>query len=206
MNRMKIHSRQRAISPTNSPRTETASSWRIPLGISLIVLLACFAYWPALHGGFVLDDELLTQNKLIKAPDGLYRLWFTTEPTDYWPVTSTSFWFEWRLWGDQPTGYHLANLALHIVDSLLIWLLLRWLAIPGAFLAAVIFTVHPVNVESVAWIAQRKNLLALLFLLLATLCYFASENRRQSAENDASSSSRVAVVSAQLHAVHFRHA
>jgi protein O-mannosyl-transferase len=141
-------------------------------------------YWPALHGGFVLDDELLTQDKLIKAPDGLYRLWFTTEPADYWPVTSSSFWFEWRLWGDKPTGYHITNLVLHIVDSLLLWLLLRRLDISGAFLAAVIFAVHPVNVESVAWISQRKNLLALLFLLLSALCYWKADWRLSSATHE----------------------
>lgn len=189
MNRTKSKSNNRAIAASDSLSTQTAFSWQNLLGVGLIVLLACMVYLAALHGGFVLDDELLTQNKLIKSSDGMHRLWFTTEPTDYWPVTSTSFWLEWRLWGDKPTGYHVANLALHIIDSLLLWLLLRRLAIPGAFLAAMIFTVHPVNVESVAWIAQRKNLLALLFLLLATLSYLASEKCRQSKESGASSPS-----------------
>jgi protein O-mannosyl-transferase len=177
MNRSKIHSQDCAIPTGLSPWAEYIVRWQIPFGIGLIALLACFVYWPALPGGFVLDDELLTQNKLVKASNGLYRLWFTTEPTDYWPVTSTSFWLEWRLWGDKPTGYHITNLVLHVFDSLLIWLLLRRLAIPGAFLAAVIFAVHPVNVESVAWIAQRKNLLALLFLLLSTLSYLKAQTR-----------------------------
>jgi protein O-mannosyl-transferase len=189
MSRTKNRSHQRANTPTVLPGTKPAISWQILLGVGLIVLLACLVYWPALHGGFVLDDELLSQNKLVKSANGLYRLWFTTEPTDYWPVTSTSFWLEWRLWGDHPTGYHVANLAMHIADCLLLWLLLRSLTIPGAFLAALIFTIHPVNVESVAWIAQRKNVLALFFLLLATLCYFESENRRETVKNEASSAS-----------------
>lgn len=162
--------------------TQWLLRWRLPLGIALLVVLVCLVYWPALHGGLILDDELLTQNKLIKAPDGLYRFWFTTEPTDYWPVTSSAFWLEWRLWGDDLTGYHLTNLVVHIADALLIWLILDHLAIPGAFLAAVIFAVHPVNVESVAWISQLKNLLALLFAPLATWCYLKTDDRLSSSD------------------------
>jgi tetratricopeptide (TPR) repeat protein len=177
MNSSQVRSHNLAVSSRPQTFAEHAVRWQVPLGIALIAALAYFVYRPALHGGFILDDELLTQSKLIKAPDGLHRFWFTTEPTDYWPVTSSSFWLEWRLWGDNPTGYHVTNLVLHIADSLLIWLLLRRLAIPGAFLAAAIFAVHPVNVESVAWIAQRKNLLAMLFLLISILCYLKTEDR-----------------------------
>ena len=117
------------------------------------------------------DDLLLTDNPLVKAPDGIYRLWCTTESTDYWPFTYATFWGEWRLWGMNSNGYHVTNLILHIIEALLIWVILRKLSIPGAFLAALIFAVHPVNVESVAWIAQRKNLMAMLFFLLSILWY-----------------------------------
>ncbi|HTQ38975.1 MAG TPA: glycosyltransferase family 39 protein, partial [Pirellulales bacterium] len=163
--------------------------WQIPLGVALITALTYAVYWPALSGGFILDDELLTQSKLIKAPDGLYRFWFTTEPTDYWPVTSSAFWLEWRLWGDKPTGYHVTNLLLHMVDVLLIWLVLRRLAIHGAFLAALIFAVHPVNVESVAWISQLKNLLALCFMLLSTICSLKADKRLNSPQSPSDRSS-----------------
>src|SRR5438876_1193577 len=76
--------------------------WYALLGIAVICLVSYIVYRPALNGEFVLDDELLTQDKLIKASDGLYRLWFTTEPTDYWPITSSSFWFEWRFFQSSP--------------------------------------------------------------------------------------------------------
>jgi protein O-mannosyl-transferase len=144
----------------------------------LIAVVAALAYLPALNGGFVFDDNLLlTDNALIKAPDGLRRFWFTSEAVDYWPVPNTTLWLEWRLWGMQPTGYHITNLLLHIITSWLIWLILRRLVIPGAFLAALLFSVHPVNVESVAWIAQRKGLLALLFFQLSVLAFLKSEDQ-----------------------------
>ncbi len=141
-------------------------------GAAIIVLAVFFAYLPSINGGFILDDDLLlTNNDLIKADDGLYRFWFTTEALEYYPVTYTLFWFEWRMWGMNPAGYHAINLILHIVESWLIWIILRKLSISGAFLAAVIFIAHPVNVESVAWISQLRNMLAMLFFLLSILWY-----------------------------------
>ncbi len=113
-----------------------------------------------------MDDEgLLAKNKLVLAPDGPYQIWCTTTPIDYWPVTNTALWIEWRRWDQNPAGDHFTNLILHIAEVLLVWTVLCKLSIPGALLAAVIFAVHPVNVESVAWIAQRKNMMAMLFFL-----------------------------------------
>ncbi len=82
-----------------------------------------------------------------------------------------------------PTGYRAVNLALHIVETLLIWFILRKLSIPGAFLAALIFAVHPVNVESVAWIAQLRNMLSMSFFLLSTLCYLQAETQPPASQN-----------------------
>jgi len=163
---------------TGGQAAAIASVWSAPPsagGIAILVMVAVLVYLPPLWGGFILDDELLTQNKLIKAGDGLFRIWCTTEPVDYWPVTNSSFWLEWRLWGNHPAGYHLTNLLLHLVNVVLIWMILARLSIPGAYLAALLFAVHPVNVESVAWIAQRKNVLSLLFFLLSVLWYLKSD-------------------------------
>src|SRR5262249_20360974 len=117
-------------------------------------------------------------NPVIKAADGLWRIWNVIAAHDPWPMTNTSFWFEWRLWKYQSTGYHVTNLLLHIGDALLIAAILRRLSIPGAWLAALLFAVHPVNVESVAWIAQRKNLLAMSFFLLSILFFVELEVQR----------------------------
>ena len=145
-------------------------------GGALIVLAVALAYAPAVSGGFILDDDaLLTANGLIRSADGLYRIWFTREPYDYWPVTNTTLWLEWRLWGMQSTGYHVTNLLLHIGTVLLMWRILWRLAFPGAFLAALLFAVHPVTVETVAWITQRKTLLATFFCLLSILWYLNAE-------------------------------
>ncbi|HEY2760223.1 MAG TPA: tetratricopeptide repeat protein [Pirellulales bacterium] len=149
-------------------------------GAAIICISACAAYALVLTGhlGLLLDDDgLVTQNRLVHAPDGLYRMWFTTEPTDYWPVTSTSFWLQWRLWGANPAGYHMVSLFLHLIECLLLWRILERLAIPGAFFGALLFAIHPVNVESVAWIAQQKNMLAMLFYLLTVLWYLRADGQ-----------------------------
>jgi Flp pilus assembly protein TadD len=143
------------------------------VGVAIIFVAAFLAYFPSLSGGFIWDDKdlYLTENPIIKAADGLFRFWCTTEPFDYYPVSNTTLWIEWRLWEMNSTGYHLTNLILHVAEALLIWIILRKLSIPGGFLAAIIFALHPVNVESVAWISQRKDMLAVLFFLLSILWY-----------------------------------
>ena len=144
----------------------------VPAGVALIAVAAFIAYLPGMTGEFVLDDDLLlTNNPLVLAQDGLSRLWCTNEAPEYYPAAYTTNWIEWRLWGMCPAGYHATNLILHVAEALLIWIVLRKLSIPGAFLTASIFAVHPVNVESVAWIAQRRNIMAMLFFLLSLLWY-----------------------------------
>lgn len=142
-------------------------------GPAAVAGLVVAGYWPALRGGFVWDDDtLVTNNPVVLAADGLRRIWLTTQPHDYWPVTYTAFWTEWHLWGAHPAPYHALSVALHLFTVLLLWRVLRRLAVPGAGLAATLFAVHPLNVESVAWIAEQKNLLAFAFAALSLLAFF----------------------------------
>ena len=145
---------------------------RALLGAGAIAALTVTAYFPALTGEFILDDHLyVTGNPLIRASDGLLGIWLTRSFQDYYALTHTSFWLEWRLWGETTAGYHAVNLALHIVNAWLVWRLLGRLGVPGAFAAALLFALHPVNVQAVAWISQRKTLLAATFFFTSLLAY-----------------------------------
>jgi len=142
--------------------------------LALALVLATVAvYVPAMNGGFVWDDDdYVTNNPLLIAPDGLRRIWFSFDsPSQYFPLTYTSFRIERSLWALRPRGYHVTNVLLHAANALLVWLLLRRLALPGAWLAAALFAIHPVHVESVAWITERKNVLSTLFSLLTVLAW-----------------------------------
>lgn len=143
---------------------------------ALLFLITFIVYIPAMRAGFVWDDDVfLWDNPLIKAPNGLRLFWFTTLAPDYFPLTSSMLWVEWRIFGaEHPSGYHAINVLLHALSSLLLWRLLVRLEIPGAWLAAAVFAVHPVNVESVAWITQRKNTLSMALAMLSVLLFFDS--------------------------------
>jgi protein O-mannosyl-transferase len=148
---------------------------RFCLLAGLLAGLPFVAYLPALAGGFVWDDDnSLTQNPLVRSADGIEKFWFSTESADYWPVTESVFWLEWRAWGSRPAGYHAVSLAVHLASAFLLWSILDRLRIPGGWLGAALFAVHPVNVESVAWIAQLKNVLALAFYLGAIRAFLGS--------------------------------
>jgi protein O-mannosyl-transferase len=149
---------------------------------AVVIIGVCFvAYIPAIKGGFIWDDDAyVTANPLLTEPNGLYKIWFSTEsPSQYFPLTYTTFWIEYRLWQLSPPGYHIDNIIIHILNALLLWLILRRLSIPGAWFASAVFALHPVQVESVAWITERKNVLMLLFSLLTFLCWmeFALGNK-----------------------------
>jgi protein O-mannosyl-transferase len=149
------------------------SCWRIWLFIVLLVALVILAYQPAWHGGFLWDDDAyVTNNDLLTARDGLRRIWFSFDsPSQYFPLVYTTFRIERALWGLNPTGFHLVNILLHTANALLVWRLLTRLRVPGAWLAAAIFALHPVQVESVAWITERKNVLMGFFFLLTILAW-----------------------------------
>ncbi len=128
---------------------------------------------PALNAGFIWDDDdYVTENPLLHAPDGFERIWLSTDaPSQYFPLVYTAFRIEYGLWGLDPFGYHLINVLLHAANALLLWLLLRRLEIAGAWFAAAVFALHPVHVESVAWITERKNVMSLFFSLLSLLAW-----------------------------------
>ncbi len=153
-------------------RSIVRAEWLQIAQVALLILLPCLCYWPAMRGEFLWDDELLTsRSPLLGSWDGLRKIWFSTVPLDYFPLTNTSFWLEWHLWGASPTGYHLVNLALHIASAFLLWRLLLALRLPGAWFGALLFAVHPINVASVAWIAERKNALSMVFYLATLLAF-----------------------------------
>jgi protein O-mannosyl-transferase len=138
----------------------------------LLVGLTIIAYLPALCGGFVFDDgPLIIMNRLVRAHDGLHRFWFTTEAADYYPLTQSLWWFQWRVFGYHAIGYHAVNILLHMANAFLVWMILLRLKIPGAWLAAMIFAIHPVNAATVAWISEQKNTLSMLFYAVAILLY-----------------------------------
>ena len=138
----------------------------------LLMLITFLAYLPVWRAGFIWDDDsMLTANPLIRLENGLYYFWFTTAANDYFPLTFTSLWVEWRLWGANAMGYHVTNVLLHGLGAVLLWRVLARLKIPGAWWAALLFGLHPVGVASVAWIAERKNTLSLVFYLSSILAY-----------------------------------
>lgn len=133
----------------------------------LLVLLAVAAHGRSVWSGFIWDDEqYVTDNTTLRSLDGLRRIWL--EPRSipqYYPLVHTTFWLEYQLWGDRPMGYHVVNVVLHAANSLLLWRVLLRLGLPAPWFAAALLAVHPVGVETVSWVTERKNTLSLLFAL-----------------------------------------
>lgn len=166
--------------------------------VSLVFGLVLICYWPALHGVRLWDDSAHITRPALQSWTGLWRIWTELGATQqYYPVLHTAFWIEHRLWGDATIGYHLVNLVWHATSVCLLAGLLRrlWFA-PGRYLgkgprshlipagtewlAAVVFAIHPVCAESVAWISEQKNTLSLLFYLLSAITYFKYCDSRRS--------------------------
>jgi len=151
--------------------------WPPATGAVVILVAVGTVYAPAFRADYVLfdDTDYIPQNPYVVSPDGLWRIWFARHDyppnVPYYPLTFTTHWLEYRLWGSRPAGYHIVNVVLHAANTLLVWLLLRRLSVPGAFFAALWFAVHPLHVPSVAWLAERKNVLSVFFYLLALLAW-----------------------------------
>src|SRR5213592_566153 len=145
----------------------------------ILAVVTILAYQPAWHGGLLWDDDNCTTPPELRSLDGLRRIWFVPRTiAQYYPLLFSSYWLQQRLWGDSPSGYHLVNLLLHIGCVVLVLRIVRFLRIPGAELAATIFALHPVNVETVAWITERKNTLSGVFGLAATFWYLKFDESR----------------------------
>ncbi len=152
--------------------------WRVLQG-AVIVLAGWIAFSPALHGAWLWDDALeVARNPDLRGLAGLARIWRGTMNPDYLPVKGTVDWLGWQLWGGHVFGYHALNLALHLAGAFLLWRLLGRLGLRQAWLGALLFAIHPLTVESVAWISELKNTLSLPLLLLAMIAYVDYDEAR----------------------------
>lgn len=158
--------------PAGTPSVAGAKRRVLVLGAWAILALSFAVYWPALRGGFVWDDTILVEkNQLVRGELNLRTVWFNTD----FPLPTVLFWVQWQWWGNNPVGYHVVNVLLHAASALLLWRLLARLKIPGAWLAGILFAVHPVCVASVAWISELKNTLSLPFFLASFIGYLTFE-------------------------------
>ena len=161
--------------PIHDAPRQLKDAWRSPIvGAALIILLTVLAYLPVMHGGFLWDDGDWTTGivPLLRDLSGLRLMW--CQPTalqQYYPLSGTTFWLDYHLWGFWTLPYHVENVLLHAVSAVLFWQLLRRLETPGAWLAGAVFALHPVMVKSAGWITERKNVLSLVFYLGALLAY-----------------------------------
>lgn len=146
---------------------------RYALYLFLLALILA-AYSSVFTAGFIWDDDAyVLNNRLLRSIDGLYRMWFEPEATpQYYPLVFTLFWVQFHVWGLDPLGYHLVNILLHTANALLLCTCLRKLEISAPFVVACIFALHPVNVESVAWVTELKNILSMFFSLISFLLYW----------------------------------
>lgn len=150
------------------------------LWLAVLAVVTLLVYQPALQGGFIWNDSDYVTHPSLRSWAGLYRIWFEIGATEqYYPLLHSAFWVQQWLWGDAPFGYHLINVLFHAANCVLLVVVLRQLAIRGAWLAAFLFALHPVCVESVAWIAEEKNTLSTLFYLLAAIAYLRFDQSRR---------------------------
>jgi len=146
---------------------------------TLLLFATLIAYFPALHGGLLWDDDRHLTKPDLQSLHGFWRIWFDLAATQqYYPLLHSAFWIEYRIWGDSVLGYHLVNVLLHATAAFLLIAILRRLGLPGAWLAGFIFAVHPVCVEAVAWISEQKSTLSGVLYLCSALAYLHFDQTR----------------------------
>jgi protein O-mannosyl-transferase len=157
---------------TDNPQSAAARTlvtWALP---ALLLAAGLAAYWPSLGGALLWDDDAHVTREALRPLSGLARIWFQPGATQqYYPVLHSAFWVEYRLWGGSVLGYHLANLGEHLLAAYLLYRILVLLRVPGAAVGALAFALHPVCVESVAWISEQKNTLSTVFYMASVLLY-----------------------------------
>ena len=166
--------------PTGGPSTETFDDDEDvmplnPLVVAAIglILLAFIPFVASLKADFQwLDDVSITDNPFIRTNDGVARFWTAADPAGrYEPLTLTSYWIEYRLSSLSPVLYYAFNILLHVMSVIFLWTLLRRLDVPGCWVVAAVFAVHPIHVQSVAWISGRAILMSATLYLGAMLVY-----------------------------------
>jgi len=154
------------------PKRITPDRPRADFSWALIVAAVFIAYLPAMNGSLLWDDVSHITRPDLQSLGGLWRIWTELGATQqYYPLLHSAFWVEHTLWGDSMLGYHVANVTLHAAAAVLLVLVLRHLAIRGALFAGLVFALHPVCVESVAWVSEQKNTLSAVFYLASALVY-----------------------------------
>jgi len=152
---------------------------------AVIVLATAWVYGPAFRGNWLWDDGLeVSQNPALRDPAGWWKPWAGGTGMDYFPLKDTLRWIHWHLWAGNVLGYHLVNVGLHALGALLAWRLLALLGLRAAWIGGLIFAVHPLAVESVAWISEFKNTLSLPLLLAAAIAYVKSRKFEQEGRED----------------------
>lgn len=153
---------------------------RIVLGVLALLALTLAAYWPLHTAGFIWDDTTwLVKNHFAHHWRGLWNIWFNPHDSiQYYPMVYTFFMVQWHLWGAHALGYHLVNIVVQGVNAILLWRVLAALNLRSAWIAAAIWAIHPVQVETVGWVVEQKSLLSALFLFLALLAWCEFSNVR----------------------------
>lgn len=149
-------------------------------GAALLVALVYWIYWPAIHGTWLWDDRYeIADNVLLRDPAGLARIWRGELAVSYYPVKATLQWLLFRIWGADVTGFHAVSIGLHALSALLLWGILRRLGLKQAWIGGFLFAVHPLAVESVAWMAELKNTLSLFLALLSFRAFIGYDDTRR---------------------------
>jgi tetratricopeptide (TPR) repeat protein len=158
----------------SAPRPLWQETWLLTL---LLIALVFVAYARVFNAGFIWDDEShLTQNPCVVGPLGLKEVWTTTRAV-YYPLVLTTFWTLHKFVGLSPWPYHLLNVFLHAGSAVLLWQALRQLNVRGAWLGAALWALHPVMVQSVAWVTELKNTQSGFFYLLSIFCFLKWDER-----------------------------